>query len=340
MRRVLVPLLKLSIAAALITWLVVQGKLDFRQLRIFIDDPNALLLNVATWLISATLLGALRWWVLLRGQGLSVPYFRTVCLQLIGFFFNTAMPGAVGGDIVKAIYVVREQKAESKAPAMVTVLLDRVVGLVGLFLMAGVAVVANLELAVGSPAIAGLSSFVGFGCLAVLAGAVVVFFPHREGRDPIALLLRRNLPGFAVVRKMYVAVRSYRHQPKRLAVAVAITVVSQTLALFYGLYITSKLTGFTPDLPTYATIYPIGVLATALPLAPGGMGVGHLAFERLYALVGWTGGSGVFNVIVLGNLALNMLGFIPYIFYRSKLPNAEAAAAGGGVNQMFTEIGR
>ncbi len=38
------------------------------------------------------------------------------------------------------------------------------------------------------------------------------------------------------------------------------------------------------------SIFPIGMLLTALPLAPGGLGVGHLAFEKLYQLIGLSEG--------------------------------------------------
>lgn len=320
MKRVLVPVLKLSFAAALIYWLVAQGKLDFRQLAIFWTDPWALVFNFAVWFFCYLLMGALRWYLLLRGLKLDVPFFRVVMLELIGFFFNTAMPGAVGGDIVKAIYVVREQKAESRAPAMVTVLLDRVTGLVGLFLMSGLAVMANLELAMGNPNIAKLSSFIGFGCLAIVIASIIVFFPHKEGRDPVRALLNRQVPGFSVLGKIYDATRAYRGQPWRLISVVGITVALQGISLLYGIYMTRQLTGITPDFPTYATVYPIGLLATALPLAPGGMGVGHVVFDHLYQLVGWRDGSNVFNVLVLGQLCLNMLGFIPYVFYKTKMP--------------------
>jgi hypothetical protein len=61
-------------------------------------------------------------------------------------------------------------------------------------------------------------------------------------------------------------------------------------------------------------------MTTALPLAPGGLGVGHYAFDRMFALVGWHGGANVFNVLVLGQLALNLLGFIPYLLHRAEIP--------------------
>lgn len=319
MKRVLVPLLKLTVAVALIVWLVQQGKLDFKQLKIFLDEPVVLAWNVTLWLGGYVLLGALRWWVLLRGVNLNVPYRRAAALQLIGLFFNTAMPGAVGGDIVKAYYVVREQQAERKTPAMVTVVLDRIVGLVSLFLLAGFAVVANYEFALGSRALSAYSGLIGLGVLGILVGSAIVFFPHKEGKDPFELLLSRKLPGFALLKRVYDALRCYRGQPLRLTAVVVCTMFVQAFAMFYFLDLTTRLVGFTPDLPTFATVYPLGLLASAVPLAPGGMVVGHLAFEQLYASVGWSGGANVFNVYALGTLALNLLGVVPYLLYRSEI---------------------
>ena len=45
------------------------------------------------------------------------------------------MPGAVGGDIIKAFYVCREN-SQRKTPVLLSILLDRIIGLLGLFVAA------------------------------------------------------------------------------------------------------------------------------------------------------------------------------------------------------------
>jgi uncharacterized membrane protein YbhN (UPF0104 family) len=74
-------------------------------------------------------------------------------------------------------------------------------------------------------------------------------------------------------------------------------------------------TAFDPAL--LAPIFPFGILVTALPLAPGGLGVGHAAFDRLFSMVGLPGGANVFNVYVLTQLVLNLLGVFPYLYMKS-----------------------
>jgi hypothetical protein len=68
-----------------------------------------------------------------------------------------------------------------------------------------------------------------------------------------------------------------------------------------------------------APIFPFGILVTAIPLAPGGLGVGHAAFDKLFSLVGLPGGANVFNVYVLSQLFLNLLGIFPYLSLKTKI---------------------
>ena len=43
------------------------------------------------------------------------------------------MPGAVGGDLVKAGYVIKENKDKSKSAVFMTIFLDRLIGMSGIF---------------------------------------------------------------------------------------------------------------------------------------------------------------------------------------------------------------
>jgi len=86
------------------------------------------------------------------------------------------------------------------------------------------------------------------------------------------------------------------------------------------------LTGQVPPFPEFIIVLPFGMIATVLPIAPGGLGVGHVAFDKLFSLIGLSGGANVFNVIALGQLALNLTGIIPYLLMRKKgesIPLAE-----------------
>src|SRR5262249_13423178 len=50
-----------------------------------------------------------RWYFLVRAQGLPFTMVNALRLGMVGFFFSTFMPGSVGGDIIKATFIAREQ---------------------------------------------------------------------------------------------------------------------------------------------------------------------------------------------------------------------------------------
>lgn len=317
MRGTVLTGLKMGFIFGLLYWMVHTGKLDFGQLKIVASYPQILAANVLLWLLGYLCLGGLRWYLLLRGLGLEIRYRKILSLQLIGFFFNTAIPGAVGGDIIKAFYVIREQQGDRKTPAMLTILLDRLIGLAALFFMAAVSIGSDWPFFSSKPELFALSLFALGGAAAVLVGVAWVFFVQ-DGRDPIAWILKTNLPGARTARGIYDVLRSYRHCPRYIVYAFGLSVLLQSAALVYARELTYILSGVRPDFAVFSTIFPLGIMTTALPLAPGGLGVGHVAFDKLFSLVGLSGGANVFNVMVLTQLALNLIGFVPYLLYKKE----------------------
>ena len=79
-----------------------------------------------------------RWHQLVRAQGLTFSLRDAVRLGFIGNVFNLVIPGAVGGDVIKAAFLCRMQP-DKKPQAVASMVLDRILGLLGLFLLAGVA---------------------------------------------------------------------------------------------------------------------------------------------------------------------------------------------------------
>ena len=67
------------------------------------------------------------------------------------------------------------------------------------------------------------------------------------------------------------------------------------------------LTALKWDWETQLFLMPIGLITTAIPLAPGGIGIGHVAFESLYQLVGVAGGADIFNMYII-QLAVYLMG--------------------------------
>src|SRR5204863_5899318 len=93
---------------------------------------GALALAFVIYLI-AILITFYRWYVLVRAQDLPFTVAGAMRLGMIGFYLSTFLPGSVGGDIIKAAFIARQQSRRTVAVA--TVMIDRAVGLWGLCLL-------------------------------------------------------------------------------------------------------------------------------------------------------------------------------------------------------------
>jgi hypothetical protein len=87
----------------------------------------------------------IRWQIILRVQHIDLTLWRATELFFIGHFFNSFMLGATGGDVVKAYYAAQETH-HKKAEAVMTVIIDRLVGLVGMFTVASLMMLLNIRL--------------------------------------------------------------------------------------------------------------------------------------------------------------------------------------------------
>jgi uncharacterized membrane protein YbhN (UPF0104 family) len=85
------------------------------------------------------LLAAVRWLILLRVQEVHLGWWRVVRLLMVGIFFNLFMPGGTGGDVIKSYFLLKETPGR-KGPALLAVLMDRLLGLVGLIVVSGIVV--------------------------------------------------------------------------------------------------------------------------------------------------------------------------------------------------------
>lgn len=141
---------------------------------------------------------AYRWLVLLRGLDPTVPFGRLLRLYFVGAFFNAFLPSSFGGDAVRALELTQDTASSA---AIGTVLLDRLTGLLVLFVMGLVVLpfhAARMELW-----LVGLLLTVAGGGLVV--GALVLegrFLRRLTGWLPASL----SLAGQGPLAKVYAAV--------------------------------------------------------------------------------------------------------------------------------------
>ena len=128
--------LKLSVVVAALTWLVTSGRLDASVLRL---DRQTL-----PWVIGGGVITLfpflitfyrLSW--MLRAMGAPLPLGEVMRFGFIGAFFNTFTLGGMGGDVVKVGYLAHA--TGQPARVLACVMLDRVIALLGILSLGGIA---------------------------------------------------------------------------------------------------------------------------------------------------------------------------------------------------------
>lgn len=304
----LMPVIKLTVAAALITWLVQSGKVDFEALK-KINQPLVWLLCSALFFCTL-MINAKRWQWLLSIENVSMSYLQSLRLSLIGIFFNFVIPGGVGGDVVKAGYLIKEQP-EKKWFIGWSVFVDRVLGMLALLVYSGVAGVLFYQELKGEIqyTIYSLSVLILFG---FVVGVAILVFSPKAAIEKLLLshpLLEKTLhPLYFFLRKpkgmVFPFLISFLGQG-------SIMTISYTLAYFLGL-----------DIPfwVFLLLFPFGFLAMVIPISPAGLGVGQAAFYFLFESVI---GQGAFGVLVVSffqaiQFLIGILGGLLFVLYKKK----------------------
>jgi uncharacterized protein (TIRG00374 family) len=246
---------------------------------------------------------ALRWWFLLKIQGIYISFWEIIRLTFLGQFFNQVVPGTVGGDLVKAWYV--RKHTPRVGAVLVSLFVDRVMGLVELVLMAGVML--------GVVLVGGLGTFERLRPAAVtlaLAGALVVcamtFLLSARLRKLLRLQkLYQRLPIAHHFQAAGNAARIYRRRLGVLVRAVAVTLGAHLL--FVGAVAMLGL-ALRLDVPGYAyfVCIPLIYIIGAVPITPGGVGLVeklYVGFFTTTAVAGSAGGVGASEIVALAMLA-------------------------------------
>lgn len=317
------PWVKLALGAAVVTYVLKSRLIDFESLKEVLFAPSTLLVSFA-FSAGTTLACCFRWYLLARAQGINASFRGMLELMMIGMFFNLFMPGSVGGDLVKGWYIAKEQPKKRTA-AVFTVLFDRAIGLSVFFLCSAITLGLFREWWVGKPALQAIAAAV-WGVTGVMVLVAAVYF------SPLwnLRLIQGTLSFFSrspFLAKVIGAAQAYRNTPGTIAVAYLISVVSVTTNILYYSWLGQKL-DILASLSQYFFLIPVGLTVSAVPILPGGIGVGQVAFFKLFQWVGIAnpeGGSTLCTITQVYSVLFGCLGAIFYFKYRHKIPTAEVS---------------
>jgi glycosyltransferase 2 family protein len=244
---------------------------------------------------TAQIIQAFRWRLLLRTQSIQISMLTVIKLYYLGLYYNNVMPGSVGGDLLKAWYVMKH--TDRRFEGALSVVVDRVIGLATTLMIAAVAAVyilrarGRLVMQEGSPqggltqrSSEGLSS----GLLWIGAAVVVLFLAlllHPRSRAWLKGIAAHLAANWRIwVAKAVRAAVVYSSKPLTIVWTVLLTALGQGIVVVAFWYLGDQL-GIQVGLEYYLLIFPASWVLGAVPISIAGLGVTEGTMVAMFVIL-------------------------------------------------------
>lgn len=305
MRRVAIRVLQLGLAVGLIAILVRSGLLDLRALAGIGERWPWLLVAEGIFVVFLGF-ATTRWYLLMRARGIATRFRDAAAILLIGWLFNQTMPSSTGGDVAKAVAIALEHP-ERRSGAVISIAVDRFIGLLALFAVALVAAALNASLVRSSLALSGSVASIAALLAALLTGTALFFsqrlrgFVARAGAARLAggrltgtsLAARVSARVLELIRTIDQAVYAYRAHPGTIAACFLLSVGLHGTTIALNICLTWTLLGTSFDWVALIALVPLAHASMAIGLTPGSVGVAEGIYGLLFEYAGIAQGSAV-----------------------------------------------
>jgi uncharacterized protein (TIRG00374 family) len=286
-RRYIASILRVAIAGFVIAagvYLLARSGQDWQKFWTILKGlkPAVIASAILLFFLSQVII-ALRWYMLLRLQGIEIGSWPAIKLTFVGLFYNNILPSSMGGDAIRAWYVTKH--TPKRLEAVFAVFVDRVVGLVGLVLMAVIAYFASPHdgmrkfmqdnIRAGSLH-SGVFAWINNHVLAIslflgaLLTCAVLLALIKSSREYLGSKIKKAIDFFwNVFKRSFGATRAYLYRPFSMLFVLFMTFLCQAVWIL-GCFLIGRNLGIEVSFTYYLVFFPIGWVIGALPVSPGG----------------------------------------------------------------------
>jgi len=288
--------------------------------------------------VIAQLIFVARWSLLLKVQSIKIGFWPAVRLHFLGLFYNNCLPGAIGGDLPRAWYVTKH--TDKKLEAALSVFVDRVIGLIGILIMAfGCYWFIPEESLVGTVREPPLhfsfelnffrhlaeykSVFIWLG--AVFAIVIVLLVSNSRSRIMLSRgfnIFRRH--GALALSKVRQSIRIYCHKWPAIVGALLLTFCCQGMTVV-AMWLVGREIGIDVPAKYYFIFFPVSWLLGAVPISVGGLGIMEGWLKMMFMRVGTMSGKNALALALCQRL----------IFLIASLPGAVIHLIGAHLPKDF-----
>lgn len=299
--RVLVTIILMSIL-----WFFLKDNVNELLITLKAANKNLLLFGFALFCLNIVLL-AIRLIYVLKTQNIKLTLKESVIINFIGFFFNSFLPTAVGGDIARGYYV-SEKYRDKKLECYTAVIADRTIGLISI---AFIAIIALFFVK------SDLISFkIRLIIMSIFTASIffIIFSLNKKLTARLGILIKivKFFKLEESAERIYKVLNDFRHFKRESSFAFLVAFCGQTLMITVAFIIAKSLN---MDLPyvVFLLFMPIVSIASMIP-SLGGTGPREGAFVLLFGGIASEVEAGALALMWLTYfISLSMIGGIIYL---------------------------
>ncbi len=271
---------------------LVFRKLDFNVVIIELRQIDLTMFLISCFFYLSTMLFSTKRWSYFVKTKMS--FKELFQLYMIGTFFNLFMPGTVGGDIVKAYYLYKEDK--QKTNPLVSVFMERYMGLCALITIAFIGFVLGYDYIRNSLV---EKMFYLISLLFVVGSLFVIYFPYE---------------------RFYKKLERARGSIRKYIFNTPVFVKTFILSLFvqgFGVIVVYLLgigMSINLELKYYLIFVPIITVISMVPISLSGLGIREYGFMYIFTNFGISKEKAV-GLSLMWFLTMLVTGFIGMFFY-------------------------
>ena len=225
------------------------------------------------------------WWLLLSSQKYNITYVKSLLIYCYGTFFNIVMPGGVGGDAARFLYLYRHIKPEEKSAALFTVLISRILGFHALITLCIIIGLFYLEKILNSNALLAIYIII----LTIFSSLIVISIIYLLFSKYVLSYLgtiKNSKLKYAVdfILLIIKNIQNYKSKMKYIFLCWIISLLSHIIfiSIFYVMSIQLDMNYI--DFFENIVVGGLSYMSNSVPITPGGIGVGEGSYNYFYKL--------------------------------------------------------
>jgi uncharacterized protein (TIRG00374 family) len=313
-KKSVILLIKIAIASSILFFLFHNAQIKLVLFTNLFHHPLLFSSSIMMFLLIVAL-GAQRWNLLNQAQRINLGFIHTITPTYLGVAFNNILPGAIGGDLIRSYYLFKKFP-DKKSTALISIFLDRMLGFLGLIVLIFSVIISHMNQLHEERGLFYLLFLFAIFCISILIlFSLLMILPQRLGM----ITWLENRYSHNRLTKSFIsllkAMRNYQLPKMIILQCLLLSILIQLMATITIMIIANMMGLPSITLSDYIIAFSITQVVNLIPVTPGGIGIGEMAFANILLLLN-PGKSAAFATVYLAYRFISLLTYIPgVIFY-------------------------